>query len=71
VTSYTAETTNASDIIVVTPVDPEATVSIDLNHGTAVTNGQAASWDEGENTLEITVTNGTATKVYTVTVTKS
>lgn len=71
VTSYTAETTNASDIIVATPVDSGATVSIDLNDGTAVTNGQAATWDAGENTLEITVTNGAASKTYVVTVTKA
>ena len=68
---YTAETTNGSDIIVATPVDSEATVAIDLNDGTAVANGSAATWEDGENTLEITVTNGTASRVYTVTVTKT
>lgn len=71
VTSYTATTENDSDIIVASPVDSNATVSIDLNDGTPVANGTAATWAEGENTLEITVTNGTATKVYTVTVTKN
>lgn len=70
ITSYTATTENDSDIIVASPVDSNATVLIDLNDGTPVTNGSAATWAEGENTLEITVTNGTATKVYTVTVTK-
>lgn len=70
VTSYSATTENASDIIVASPVDSQATIAIDLNDGTTVANGAAATWDEGENTLEITVTNGTATKVYTVVVTK-
>ena len=42
-----------------------------LNDGTPVTNGQAAIWAEGENTLEITVTKGTTSRVYTVTVTKT
>lgn len=69
--SYEVETDNDSDIVVAMPLDPEATVTIDLNDGTPVTNGQAAIWAEGENTLEITVTKGTTSRVYTVTVTKT
>lgn len=69
--SYTAATTNDTDIIVATPVDDEATVEIDLNDGTPVVNGAAATWAAGENTLVITVTNGTATRDYTVVVTQS
>jgi phi13 family phage major tail protein len=70
VVSYAATTTNASDIIVATPTDPDAIVSIDLNEGTTVVSGAAATWSEGENTVVITVTNGSATKDYTITVTK-
>jgi len=38
---------------------------------TTVVNGQAATWAEGANTLSVVVTNGSQTKTYTVTVTKS
>lgn len=68
-TNYAATTTNDSDLIVAVPLDPEATVAIDLNDGTAVTNGTAATWDPGENELVITVTNGAASTTYTVVVT--
>ena len=53
-----------------TPEDESATVTI-LNGETPVSNGTAATWAEGTNTLTITVKNGSAQKVYTVTVTKS
>lgn len=36
-----------------------------------IQNGTAASWQSGENTVTVTVTNGIATEIYTVTVTKS
>lgn len=45
-----------------------------MNGETEVTNGSSASWSVGENTLEITVTDGNdpqISKVYTVTVTRS
>ncbi len=70
VISYTASTTNATDIIVVVPTDPEATVAI-LKGTTPVVNGQAATWSAGANTLKVTVTNEATTKEYTVIVTKS
>ena len=69
-TEYTANTTNATNTITATPEDNDATVTI-LNGETPVVNGQAATWEEGANTVTITVKNGTAQKVYTVTVTKS
>lgn len=69
VTEYTATTTNATNTITATPEDDEAEVSI-LNGETPVTNGSAATWQEGANTVTITVTNGAAEEVYTVTVTK-
>lgn len=74
VTSYTAATTNATNIIRATPEIGTATVAI-ANGATAVTNGSAATWADGSNTLTATVTNGTGesatTKTYTVTVTKN
>nr|DAP75525.1 MAG TPA: hypothetical protein [Caudoviricetes sp.]DAZ38447.1 MAG TPA: hypothetical protein [Caudoviricetes sp.] len=42
-----------------------------MNGETPVSNGAAATWAEGANTVTITVKNGAAQKVYTVTVTKS
>lgn len=68
VTAYAATTTNASDDVFAITTDSAATVAIDLNNGTTVTNGAAATWTSGTNTLEITVTNGAETGVYTVTV---
>ena len=70
VTDYTANTTNQTNTITVTPEDDEAEVTI-LNGETPVENGTAATWQEGANTVTITVQNGTAQKVYTVVVTKS
>lgn len=70
VTSYAVATENASDVVTAAATDPNATVTI-KNGDTTVTNGSTATWSEGENTLTITVTSGTVTKVYTVTVTKS
>lgn len=70
VTSYTANTKNATNTVSATPEDESAAVTI-LNGETPVTNGQAATWTEGGNTVTITVKNGTAQKAYTVTVTKS
>ena len=70
VTEYAAATTNATNTVTATATDEGATVAI-LNGETSVASGSAATWEEGENTLTITVTNGEAEKVYTVTVTKS
>ena len=69
-TEYTANTTNATNTITATPEDEGAEVTI-LNGETPVTNGSAATWNEGANTVTITVKNGTAQKAYTVTVTKT
>ena len=69
VVSYTANTTNSTNAITATPEDDKATVTI-LNGDTPVSNGAAATWAEGANTVTVTVKNGTAQKVYTVTVTK-
>lgn len=69
VITYTANTTNATNTVTATAEDPRATIEI-KNGSVLVTNGTAATWSDGENTLTVKVTNGSATKTYTVTVTK-
>lgn len=69
-TSYAAATTNATDTITATPTASGATVEI-KNGTTTVASGSAATWSTGQNTVTVKVTNGTSTKTYTVTVTKS
>lgn len=69
VTAYTATTSNASNKVTATPTDEDATIEILLGE-TEIENGTNATWEVGENTLTITVTNGTSETVYTVTVTK-
>lgn len=69
-TAYTASTSNATNTITAVASDTEATVEIKVGD-TAVENGSYATWESGENTVTIKVTNGTAEKTYTVTVTKS
>lgn len=66
--SYTAETSNATNTITADAMDDEATVEILVNDA-AHTNATAATWAEGENTVDITVTNGTETETYNVVVT--
>ncbi len=68
--SYTAATTNASDVIEAWTESGEATLAIKKGT-TAITNGAAFSWAAGTNAITFTVTNGGSTKTYTVTVTKS
>lgn len=70
VTEYEVSTSNATNTITAVAEDEQATVVI-RNGETAVTSGTAATWETGENMLTVTVTNGTAEKVYTVTVTKT
>lgn len=71
-TTYTAATTNATNVIRAVPADAGADVAITVGN-VVVANGSAATWAAGENTVTITVTaaNGSTTKTYTVTVTKS
>lgn len=70
VVEYTATTTNDADKVTATATDENAEIVIMLGE-TEVTNGGNATWAAGENELTITVTNETASKEYTVTVTKS
>lgn len=71
-TTYTAATTNATNVVNAAPADAAATLALTLN-GKTVANGSALAWAEGSNTLVIKVTaeDGTTTESYTVTVTKS
>lgn len=76
-TTYTTTTTNTTNTVTATPSDAGAEIKI-TNKGTTggaveIPNGTAATWQAGTNTLTITVTaaDGTTTKAYTVTVTKS
>lgn len=69
-TAYAATTTNTKDAVTATATDSEATVVIRVG-STVITSGGDATWETGANTVTIAVINGTTTKVYTVTVTKS
>lgn len=71
-TTYTATTTNATNVINAVPSDAGATIKVTLN-GTEVANGSVLTWNTGSNTVVVKVTaeDGTTTKSYTVTVTKS
>jgi len=71
-TTYTAATTNATNTITATPADAGAKISVKVNEK-ETDNGSAAAWNTGANTVKIAVTaaDGTTTKTYTVTVTKS
>lgn len=68
-TAYTATTSNGTNAITATPADG-ASVTIKVGE-TEIGNGGRATWEDGENTVTITVTNGDAEETYTVTVTKS
>lgn len=72
VTNYTASTTNASNAITATAAHPVDIVTIVVN-GTAIPNGGSATWNEGSNTVAVTVTSlvNSASTTYTVNVTKT
>ena len=74
---YTATTTNATNTVTAIPADANAVIEI-TNDGASedpvsVINGRAVTWEAGANTLTVKVTapDGTTTKSYVVTVTKS
>lgn len=70
--TYTAATTNATNIVTAVPSDAGASIAITVND-VSIQNGTAATWTEGSNTVEVTVTaaDGETELTYTVTVTKS
>ena len=67
--AYTAETTNATNTITAIPASGSAEVTITVGNK-AVINGAAATWEAGDNTVKVKVTDGDKEKNYTVTVTK-
>lgn len=71
-TSYTASTTNTSNVVRAIPAEADAEVEVKLGSD-VVPNGSPLIWVAGENTVTVKVTaaDGTTTKTYTVTVTKS
>ena len=71
-TAYTATTGNASNTISAFPADAGAEIEIKVGD-TVISNGTAATWNDGANTVAIKVTaaDGTTIKTYTVTVTKA
>lgn len=70
VMSYAITATAASDKVEATTAQARAKAEINLN-GKNLNNGSTATWESGSNTLAVTVRNGNAVRVYTVTVTKS
>jgi len=70
VTEYTAATSNATNAVTAVAAWVFSTIAITVND-VALVNGASPTWADGENTVEITVTNGNAETVYAVTVTKS
>lgn len=71
-TAYTAATTNATNTVTAMPADAGAEIEVKVG-SEVIPNGSAATWAAGANTVTVTVTaaDGTTTKAYTVTVTKS
>lgn len=76
-TEYSATTSNATNKITATPEDENATVVIVVNEEEPVEDTElTATWESGENTVSITVENGSedegtfVDKTYTITVTK-
>ena len=76
-TAYTATTTAATNTINAFPADAGAEVEVIVKpaggDSQEISNGTAAKWGTGENTVTVNVTaaDGSSTKSYSVTVTKS
>ena len=70
VTNYETTTSNASNTVTATATDENAGVVISVN-GNSVTSGSSVTWEEGENTVNVVVTNGGSSRTYTVIVTAS
>lgn len=70
VMNYEVATTDATNTITAVAKDGEGTVAIKLN-GAVHTNGTAATWSAGANTVEVTVSIAGETEVYNLIVTKS
>ena len=53
-----------------TATDSDVGVVITVD-GNSITNGSSVSWEDGENNVVVTVSNGGSRKTYSVVVTKS
>lgn len=71
-TTYTAATSNESDVVTAYPANINSTVQLTLG-AKIIENGSAIKWADGSNTLKVNVVaeDGTTKKTYTITVTKS
>lgn len=71
-TTYTAETTNARNTITAYPANAGASIKVTVND-VEVDNGTLVTWRSGWNdvVVDVTAADGTTTKQYKVTVTKS
>jgi len=65
---YTAETSNAADLVTAVPIDPNAVITATLN-GQPTDLSTNQMWTEGQNVIIITVTNGNITEMYVLVVT--
>ncbi|MCF0127012.1 MAG: cadherin-like beta sandwich domain-containing protein, partial [Pseudobutyrivibrio sp.] len=70
VVAYTTTTSNATNAVTAVANDASATVDITAN-GTAIESGDSVTWNAGANSVILTVTNGSASRQYAVTVVKS
>lgn len=68
--TYTGATTTATGKIEATPAQAGAQVAISYN-GSNVRNGGTITWESSALPVTVTVTQGNAVRVYTITVTKS
>lgn len=68
-TTYTVTTTDAGNTITALPADATAEVEIEFKDK-KYSNGTKLTWDTGDNTVKVIVTDGAETKTYTITVTK-
>jgi len=67
--AYAVATTDATNTVTATANSDDAVVEIKLGEA-VISNGSAATWEAGVNTLTITVTEETLVVTYVVTVTK-
>ena len=67
---YAVATTNATNKVTATTIDPSAVITLDLD-GEPLVNGTSPTWESGANVVTITVTDGASETEYVVTVTKS
>ena len=66
---YTATTSNATNTVTATANDNDSTVIVTVN-GNSIASGGSATWETGENTVKVIVSNDNIKKTYTVKVTK-